>query len=377
MNKILIFYGSNRAFLEECPTSFRNLTDVVAEVDDNSKNMILHIPAVEKETQEVEKKPKIKIENFVINSDEYSGVREHVIINFANFIANMDIENMYIQNPPLQISEQLHRLYDLQNIIKVVRQPYSKITKAVIQKFNKEYDDKIIGQEKAKGEVLQSLYPLMNDKQKKPAVVLFYGDTGIGKTETANYLSELLNGKLMRKQFSMYQNNNFATYLFGGTNNEGSFAKDLLDRDSNVILLDEFDKANPVFHSAFYQLIDEGVYEDKNYKVNLDYAIIICTSNYKTKGEIIEHLGSAIYNRFDAVIHFQNLSVDAKTKITEMTINEISASFKEDDIEIEQSILEKLKKQAIACTNVREIKRLIKGTFSLYAIRKLCSSEQE
>jgi DNA-binding NtrC family response regulator len=377
VNKILIFYGSNRAFLEECPTSFRNLTDVVAEVDDNSKNMILHIPAVEKETQEVEKKPKIKIENFVINSDEYSGVREHVIINFANFIANMDIENMYIQNPPLQISEQLHRLYDLQNIIKVVRQPYSKITKAVIQKFNKEYDDKIIGQEKAKGEVLQSLYPLMNDKQKKPAVVLFYGDTGIGKTETANYLSELLNGKLMRKQFSMYQNNNFATYLFGGTNNEGSFAKDLLDRDSNVILLDEFDKANPVFHSAFYQLFDEGVYEDKNYKVNLDYAIIICTSNYKTKGEIIEHLGSAIYNRFDAVIHFQNLSVDAKTKITEMTINEISASFKEDDIEIEQSILEKLKKQAIACTNVREIKRLIKGTFSLYAIRKLCSSEQE
>ena len=377
MNKILIFYGSNRAFLEECPTSFRNLTDVVAEVDDNSKNMILHIPAVEKETQEVEKKPKIKIENFVINSDEYSGVREHVIINFANFIANMDIENMYIQNPPLQISEQLHRLYDLQNIIKVVRQPYSKITKAVIQKFNKEYDDKIIGQEKAKGEVLQSLNPLMNDKQKKPAVVLFYGDTGIGKTETANYLSELLNGKLMRKQFSMYQNNNFATYLFGGTNNEGSFAKDLLDRDSNVILLDEFDKANPVFHSAFYQLFDEGVYEDKNYKVNLDYAIIICTSNYKTKGEIIEHLGSAIYNRFDAVIHFQNLSVDAKTKITEMTINEISASFKEDDIEIEQSILEKLKKQAIACTNVREIKRLIKGTFSLYAIRKLCSSEQE
>lgn len=377
MNKILIFYGSNRAFLEECPTSFRNLTDVVAEVDDNSKNMILHIPAVEKETQEVEKKPKIKIENFVINSDEYSGVREHVIINFANFIANMDIENMYIQNPPLQISEQLHRLYDLQNIIKVVRQPYSKITKAVIQKFNKEYDDKIIGQEKAKGEVLQSLYPLMNDKQKKPAVVLFYGDTGIGKTETANYLSELLNGKLMRKQFSMYQNNNFATYLFGGTNNEGSFAKDLLDRDSNVILLDEFDKANPVFHSAFYQLFDEGVYEDKNYKVNLDYAIIICTSNYKTKGEIIEHLGSAIYNRFDAVIHFQNLSVDAKTKITEMTINEISASFKKDDIEIEQSILEKLKKQAIACTNVREIKRLIKGTFSLYAIRKLCSSKQE
>lgn len=377
MNKILIFYGSNRAFLEKCPTVFRNLTDVVAEVDENSKNTILHIPALEKEKAEENKKEKIKIQNFVINSDEYSGVKEHVIINFANFIASLDIENMYIQNPPLQISEQLHRLYDSQNIIEVIRQPYNKVTKAVIQKFNNEYDNRIIGQEKAKIEVLQSLYPLVNNKQKKPVIVLFYGDTGIGKTETANYLSELLNSKLMRKQFSMYQNNNFATYLFGGTNNEGSFAKDLLDRDSNVILLDEFDKANTVFHSAFYQLFDEGIYEDKNYRVNLDYAIIICTSNYKTKNEIIEHLGSAIYNRFDAVIQFQDLSADAKARIAELTINEISASFKEDGIEIEQSILKRLKNRAIECTNVREIKRLIKDTFSLYAIRNLCSSKQD
>lgn len=377
MNKILIFYGSNRAFLEKCPTAFRNLTDIVAEVDDSSRNTIVRIPALEKENVEENKKEKIKIQNFVINSDEYSGVREHVIINFANFIANMDIENMYIQNPPLQIREQLHRLYDSQNIIKVIRQPYYKITKAVIQKFNKEYDDRIIGQEKAKIEILQSLYPLINNKQKKPVVILFYGDTGIGKTETANYLSNLLHGKLMRKQFSMYQNNNFATYLFGGTNNEGSFAKDLLNRDSNVILLDEFDKANPVFHSAFYQLFDEGIYEDRNYRVKLDHAIIICTSNYKTKNEIIEHLGSAIYNRFDAVIHFQDLSVDAKAKIAELFINKISAGFKKDGIEMEPPILGRLKDRAIECTNVREIKRLIKDTFSLYAIRKLCSSKEK
>ena len=50
----------------------------------------------------------------------------------------------------------------------------------------------------------------------------------------------------------MYQNNEFANYLFGGKYNEKSFAKDLIVRDSNVILLDEFDKAYAVFHSAFY-----------------------------------------------------------------------------------------------------------------------------
>lgn len=52
-----------------------------------------------------------------------------------------------------------------------------------------------------------------------------------------------MGGKLLRKQFSMYQNNESANYIFGGRYNEKSFAQDLLARDSNVLLFDEFDKA--------------------------------------------------------------------------------------------------------------------------------------
>ena len=282
---------------------------------------------------------------------------------------------MYIQNPPIHISEQLHRIYDDKNIIQEIQQPYNGITKTIIQQFYNGYDDKIIGQEIAKMKVLQALYPLMDNKQKKPMVILFYGDSGIGKTETAHYLAELLDGKLMRKQFSMYQNNQFGTYLFGGSYGEGSFAKDLLDRDSNVILLDEFDKANPVFHSAFYQLFDEGVYEDQNYKVNLDYAIIICTSNYKTESEIKEQLGTPIFNRFDAVIHFADLSDEAKEKIARNFIQETIEKYKEDTIEMDENILLRLQKSAIGYSNAREIKHLIQNTFSLYAIRKLCLND--
>ncbi len=79
---------------------------------------------------------------------------------------------------------------------------------------------------------------------------------------------------------------NFQIIFFGGKHNQKSFAKDLLARDSNVILLDEFDKANPVFHSAFYQLFDEGVFEDQNYKVDVRHAVIFCTSNYHSEDEI-------------------------------------------------------------------------------------------
>lgn len=377
MNKIIIFYGSNREFNKKIPRDSRNLTDVVMELDSDNKNMIVHIPELQKENNETKtEKEKLKVANFVINSDEYSGVREHVIINFANFIAKMDIQNMYIQNPPIHISEQLHRIYDDKNIIQEIQQPYNGITKTIIQQFYNGYDDKIIGQKIAKMKVLQALYPLMDNKQKKPMVILFYGDSGIGKTETAHYLAELLDGKLMRKQFSMYQNNQFGTYLFGGSYGEGSFAKDLLDRDSNVILLDEFDKANPVFHSAFYQLFDEGVYEDQNYKVNLDYAIIICTSNYKTENEIKEQLGTPIFNRFDAVIHFEDLSDEAKEKIARNFIQETIEKYKEATIEIDENILLRLQKSAIGYSNAREIKHLIQNTFSLYAIRKLCLNDK-
>lgn len=377
MNNVVIFYGSNRAFMEVLPKSYRNLTDVVMELDKESNNMILHIPELNGQKSESADKEdeKLQVENFVINSDEYCGVREHVIINFANFIAKMDITNMYIQNPPSSISEQLHRIYDT-SILQVIQQKYNCIDEAIIKKFNKEYGKRIIGQEKVKMEILQAIYPLINGKQKKPVTILFYGDSGLGKTETAQYLSELLSGKLFRKQFSMYQNNEFATYLFGGNYYEGSFAKDLLDRDSNVILLDEFDKSNPVFHSAFYQLFDEGIYEERNYKVNLDNAIIICTSNYKDEKEIKENLGNAIYNRFDSIICFDELSDESKEIIAKKNLEELQTDYQEVLNNIDKEIRRRLMNAAKGCSNAREIKRIIKDVLNLLAIRKMCEDEE-
>ena len=72
------------------------------------------------------------------------------------------------------------------------------------------FDDRIIGQESVKMKLLKALYPLMDNRQSKPVVILFYGDSGLGKTETVQYLTELLGGVLLRKQFSMYQNNEFS-----------------------------------------------------------------------------------------------------------------------------------------------------------------------
>lgn len=67
----------------------------------------------------------------------------------------------------------------------------------------------------------------------------------------------------------MLQTGSLADYLYGSSVSGRSFAADLLERQSNVVIFDEFDKTGSVFHSAFYQLFDEGIFVDKNYSVDM------------------------------------------------------------------------------------------------------------
>lgn len=359
MSNIVIYYGSKKEFDKICPSIYRTLTDVVYEIDKDSKNYVIHI---EGQTKDDNNDERLFVENFVVSSDEYAGVREHVIINFNNFLSKFDFENIYLHNPPLQISEQIKRLYPN---IEIKYQDYSSITLKNLLTINSTYDSKIIGQENVKIELLQALFPLTLKNRTKPVVLLLYGKSGIGKTETAKFIAEVVGEPLFRKQFSMFQNNQFATYLFGGVHYEKSFAKDLLDRESNVILLDEFDKAHSSFHSAFYQLFDEGVYEDQNYFLKLDKSVIICTSNYNSLKEIEDHLGSAIYNRFDKIIHFSELDNEAKQRIGEKILERLSSFYEN---QLSEEVVQRLSSSFIKCDNVREIYHLVENTFALQAV---------
>lgn len=359
MSNIEIYYGSKKEFDKIIPMHYRSLTDLVYEIDKDSKNYMIYIKG---QNEDEENDERLFIDNLVVSSDEYAGVREHVIINFNNFLGKFDWENIYLQNPPLQISEQIKRLYP---DTKIKYQDYSYITLKNLKTINSKYDSKIIGQENVRLELLQALFPLTLKNRKKPVVLLLYGKSGIGKTETAKFISEIVGEPLFRKQFSMYQNNQFATYLFGGAHYEKSFAKDLLDRGSNVLLLDEFDKAHPSFHSAFYQLFDEGIYEDQNYFLKLEKSVIICTSNYIDLKEIEEHLGSAIYNRFDKIIQFNDLSPEAKHKIGNQVYLNLSKSYTN---QLSKEIIQRLSSRYVECDNVREIYRLVENTFALHAI---------
>lgn len=358
-----IFYGSKKWFEDKIPDEYMTLTELVMESDESRR--VLRIDNVKnKETE-----PKKKIDNLVIWSEEYSGVREHVILNFANFVNEFDVANIYYQNPPIQISSQICNLYADTSI---EYQKYRKISEDIVIRIRDTYDEVIIGQNNVKNQLLKSLLPLTFSERHKPVVLLFYGISGIGKTETAYFIANSLEEKIFRKQFSMFQNDRFSTYLFGGMHYEKSFAKELLDRESNILLFDEFDKAHPLFHSAFYQLFDEGIFRDPNYSVKLEGSVIVCTSNYKDKVEIHKSLGDALYNRFDAIIGFDALSSAAKKEIGERYILDISKRYLDNKNYILGNDMKCLLINSLDnCNSAREIKRLIEDFYSLNYIKNL------
>ena len=252
-------------------------------------------------------------------SENYSGISEGAIQNFDVLLKTMEFKEIYLQNPPENIKRMLKNNY---KDINIEEHKYPRLTSEKFLRINNEFNERIIGQNHVKEELLTSLYDLLKGyNDNKPICLLFYGPSGVGKTETAKFLSEIIGDELFRKQFSMFQNNKFSEYLFGGAHMQSSFSRDLLERESNIILLDEFDKAANIFHDAFYQLFDEGIYEDSNYKVSLENSIIICTSNYLNIKDIRKNIGDPLFFRFDKTIEFKKLNKEAIEKIL---VNEVN-----------------------------------------------------
>jgi|SRR5574344_433933 ATP-dependent Clp protease ATP-binding subunit ClpA len=298
------------------------------------------------------------IENLVIFSEDYSTVQEHAIQSFVPLLDFAQISNLFLQNPPDSVKIQLERKF---KNIKIQKYKYKSIDLTFLKKIDKKFDNCIIGQPKVKTKLLSSLYSLTKNCDKQIKTILFYGPSGVGKTETAKFLSRQLNEKLFREQMSMYQNGEFQSYLFGEKHNQDSFAKRLGNRKSNIILLDEFDKCNPVFHSAFYQLFDEGVFKDKNYKIELTNSIIICTSNYLNRAEIKQHLGEPIYSRFDSIIEFSPLSNNDKVKILNSEFNNYYKKLDKNEKKLlaKDNLINILLKEGLRINNIREMKTFI------------------
>lgn len=96
----------------------------------------------------------------VIYANEYNSVNEHVITNFVDFVAQINVTNMYIQNPPALLRDQVERIYGEKDIIKVDEQKYNIISEDIVKRIYLEFDNRIIGQESVKMKLLKRSIPL-------------------------------------------------------------------------------------------------------------------------------------------------------------------------------------------------------------------------
>ena len=278
----------------------------------------------------------IKIKHLIVHTDDYGSIKEWALLGFSNNILEnekVDIENIWLSNPPQKILEDIKRYYHSGQIEEYFSE-YSSINVEIMKQIASGYDREVIDQSHVIIKVLSAIYALNNPIRSRPVTILFLGDSGVGKTETAKYISRCLKEEMVRIQFSMQQTTDASQFIFGAEHGQNSLARELIRRNSNVILLDEFDKVSPFFYNAFYQMFDEGIFVDANYIVDVKKCIIICTTNFHDEYEAEQYLGSAIFSRFSKVIRFKKISIDGRMRIASKVYGEVLAQLTPEDRKI-------------------------------------------
>lgn len=153
-------------------------------------------------------------------------------------------------------------------------------------------DERIIGQSHATKMIatrIQTARANLDNPNKPIGVFMLTGSSGVGKTETALALADILYGgeqNLITVNMSEYQEAHTISTLKGappgyvGYGEGGVLTEAVRRRPYSVILLDEIEKAHPDVHEIFFQVFDKGFMEDGEGRyIDFKNTVIILTTN--------------------------------------------------------------------------------------------------
>ena len=173
--------------------------------------------------------------------------------------------------------------------------PVDKMTQSEKDKLLRLEDEigaRLIGQEEAVAAVADAIRRSragLQDAERPIGSFIFLGPTGVGKTELAKTLAEVLfndEKAMTRIDMSEYQEKHTVSRLVGappgyvGYDEGGQLTEAVRRRPYSIILLDEIEKAHPDTFNVLLQVLDDGRLTDNKGRVaNFKNTIIIMTSN--------------------------------------------------------------------------------------------------
>ena len=211
----------------------------------------------------------------------------------------------------------------------------------------------------------------LQDPKRPIGSFIFFGTTGVGKTELAKSLAEFLfddENNMVRIDMSEFQERHAVSRLIGappgyvGYDEGGQLTEAVRRKPYSVILLDEIEKAHPDVFNVLLQVLDDGRLTDNKGRVaNFKNSIIIMTTNIgshliqenfahlnddnkvdvieKTRNEVFDLLKKSVrpefLNRVDEIIMFQLLSKKDIRKVVEIQFDIIKKRLAANHVKLE------------------------------------------
>ena len=259
---------------------------------------------------------------FIADSDSVARYRYNIRTLFDEIEMTDVKEDLISSNPE---SAQKKRLTDLND------QETSELLDA--------FDRRLIGQGNFKSLLRKqiSIFKVFNRIGEQPILsMLLLGPSGVGKTETARILSNLLaqDQPLPRVNFGNYSSKDALNSLIGsprgyiGSEN-GELAMRINASAAGIILVDEFEKADSAVWNFFLDLLETGHYSDsQGVTYDLNGYIIVFTSNL-SKEKAINTFPAELLSRFSLKIRFCPLSLAEKRQFVSSYVKSIINRFQE------------------------------------------------
>jgi ATP-dependent Clp protease ATP-binding subunit ClpA len=240
----------------------------------------------------------------------------------------------------------------------------SKDDKAALASLEKDLKRVVYGQDKAI-EVLATAMKLsragLRDPDKPIGSFLFSGPTGVGKTEVARQLAEIMGIELKRFDMSEYMERHSVSRLIGAPPgyvgyDQGGLLTDAIDQHPHcVLLLDEIEKAHPDLFNILLQVMDHGKLTDHHGKtVDFRNVVLIMTTNAGaadasrqgigfgsgTKVEASEEAVKKMFapefrNRLDAIVPFDYLGTETVSRVVDKFILQLELQLAEQNVHIQ------------------------------------------